>query len=73
MIHGWPSALAALAASVAPPFASLGGGPSITSSDVIDRPQPFPAKRALLSLSVVRYSLKFGLSGDALDGKTEYF
>ena len=77
MIHGRPSALAALAACAAPPFAALGWGPSITSSDVIDGPQPsaepLPAKRALLALSVARYSLKFALSGDELDAVAEHF
>ena len=43
--------------------------------DVVEklRPEPLPADVALLALAVVRYSLKFELSGDELDALAEHF
>ena len=43
--------------------------------DVVEtlRPEPLPADVALLALAVVRYSLKFELSGEQLEAMVEHF
>ena len=43
--------------------------------DVVEtlRPEPLPADVALLALAVVRYSLKFELSGEQLEALVEHF